>query len=212
MQDATNTREKILKKIRKALIHKAPVNYLNTDMDMEVFAVSQESPEVEFAANFTALQGQFIYCSGQSELAENLKLLLRSYVEVHCVESSLIRILQQLGISYNVYTSDSQAAVALTFCECLVARTGSIVVSAAQASGRRLPFIAPTHVVIAYTSQLVSNIKQAFDYIREKHQGQMPAMITHISGPSRTADIEQTLVTGVHGPQQLYCLLVEDQL
>ena len=97
----------------------------------------------------------------------------------------------------------------VTGCEYLVARTGSIVMSAAEQSGRTVSVYAPVHICIAYTHQLVFDIKDALQSIKEKYAGSIPSFITFASGPSRTADIEKTLVTGVHGPKEVYLFLVD---
>ncbi|HMW25655.1 MAG TPA: LUD domain-containing protein, partial [Ferruginibacter sp.] len=62
---------------------------------------------------------------------------------------------------------------------------------------------------IAYTSQLVYDIKDALQSVKDKYNGNIPSLVTFATGPSRTADIEKTLVTGVHGPKEVYCFLVE---
>ena len=97
----------------------------------------------------------------------------------------------------------------ITGCEYLVARTGSIVMSAAQQSGRTVSVYAPIHICIAYTSQLVYDEKNALQLLKEKYNGNIPSLISFATGPSRTADIEKTLVTGVHGPKEVYCFLVD---
>jgi L-lactate dehydrogenase complex protein LldG len=55
----------------------------------------------------------------------------------------------------------------------------------------------------------VYDVKDALVSLKEKYAGNIPSLITFASGPSRTADIEKTLVTGVHGPKEVYCFLVE---
>ena len=100
--------------------------------------------------------------------------------------------------------------IGLTFCECLVARTGSVMITSKQASGRRLPVYANFHIVVAYTSQLVADIKDALKLIKGKYNNQLPSMISTISGPSRTADIEKTLVQGAHGPREIFVFLIDD--
>ena len=99
--------------------------------------------------------------------------------------------------------------MSITSCESLVARTGSIVLSTANKSGRTVSVYAPIHICIAYTHQLMFDVKDALLAIKEKYQGKIPSLITFATGPSRTADIEKTLVTGVHGPKEVYCFLVE---
>jgi L-lactate dehydrogenase complex protein LldG len=81
--------------------------------------------------------------------------------------------------------------------------------STAQESGRTSSIYAPIHICIAYNRQMVYDLKDALLFLKEKYTAQMPSMITFASGPSRTADIEKTLVTGVHGPKEVYCFLVE---
>ncbi len=213
MDDATNTREKILKKVRKALTQRADTSYLNIDLDSGLFKPEEESLELLFAREFTQLNGQFVYCIDTKELQENLSIVLKDHTAVFCFDLDLKKIIEKTGtpIIDRLELID-KVNIAVTTCECLVARTGSIVVSSGQAAGRKIPFYANIHIVVANVSQLVLNTKDTFNLLKEKYNNKMPGMITHISGPSRTADIEQTLVQGVHGPQQLYCFLVDDTL
>jgi L-lactate dehydrogenase complex protein LldG len=81
--------------------------------------------------------------------------------------------------------------------------------SAAQSIGRSSSVYAPIHICIAFTSQLVYDVKDALQLIKEKYKDKIPSLITFASGPSRTADIEKTLVVGVHGPKEVYCFLVD---
>ena len=98
----------------------------------------------------------------------------------------------------------------ITGCEFLVARTGSILMSSAQQSGRTTSVYAPVHICIAYTDQLIYDIKEGLERVKKKYRDGFPSLVTLATGPSRTADIEKTLVVGVHGPREVYCFLVED--
>jgi len=100
--------------------------------------------------------------------------------------------------------------VGITYCEALVARNGSVLVSNGTAAGRRLSIYPHIHIVIAYTSQLVLDLKDGFKVLKEKYPENMPSMVSNITGPSRTADIEKTLVLGAHGPKELYVFLLEN--
>src|SRR5437773_1269707 len=77
------------------------------------------------------------------------------------------------GSSENIVSAN----IGITDCECLVARTGSVFVTSRQISGRRLPVYSNIHIVVAYTSQLVYNIKDALNMIRSKYGEQIPSMI-----------------------------------
>jgi L-lactate dehydrogenase complex protein LldG len=65
-------------------------------------------------------------------------------------------------------------------------------------------------VVIGFSTQLVPDLQQAFQRLRQKYGNKIPSMISVITGPSRTADIEKTLVIGAHGPRNLYLFFVDD--
>jgi L-lactate dehydrogenase complex protein LldG len=86
------------------------------------------------------------------------------------------------------------------------------MISSGQMSGRRLNVYPEIHVVIAYSSQLVPDLKQALAGIRQRYAERIPSLISVITGPSRTADIEKTLVMGAHGPRELFVFLVEDSI
>lgn len=103
---------------------------------------------------------------------------------------------------------DMQAG--LTECEFLVARTGSVVMSSALPSGRQMHAYSPTHFVLAHKSQLVNYVEDAMTAMQNKYGHQLPSSITTVTGPSRTADIEKTLVLGAHGPKDLYVLILPD--
>ena len=94
-------------------------------------------------------------------------------------------------------------------CDALIARTGSILISSRLASGRTLPVYPPVNIVIATTEQLVYDIQDGFDLLRKKYEGTIPSMINLATGPSRTADIEKTLVLGAHGPREVFVFLLD---
>jgi L-lactate dehydrogenase complex protein LldG len=95
----------------------------------------------------------------------------------------------------------------ITACELLVAQTGSILVSSAS-GGRALSILPHVHVVVATLDQVVATLADALHHVRERHHGRLPSMLSFITGPSRTGDIERILVLGAHGPKELVVVLV----
>jgi L-lactate dehydrogenase complex protein LldG len=93
--------------------------------------------------------------------------------------------------------------VGISECDALVAQTGTVVVTSRSAGGRALSCLPPHHIVIARHDQLVSDLPAAFALITKKYDGKFPSMISFITGPSRTGDIERILVLGAHGPKKL---------
>lgn len=206
------SKENILKKIRKALSHSTPLPFPQSEGNQPVFPPLQQEIEVEFAEQFTRLQGKFIYCINQQELAFQLSSLIKkqNWEKVFCVEDKLIApVSSQIGERI-VKTELADCDVSVTGCEFLVARTGTIVMSSAQTSGRTTSVYAPIHICIAYTKQLVYDLKDALQAAKNKYGNNLPSLITFATGPSRTADIEKTLVVGVHGPKEVYLFLVEE--
>src|SRR5215210_6025098 len=86
------SKENILKKIRKALSHSTPLPFPNSEGNQPVFPPPMQELDVEFAEQFTKLQGKFIYCINRQELAFQLNSLVRKqdWTKVYCLESELI--------------------------------------------------------------------------------------------------------------------------
>jgi len=206
------SKENILKKIRQALTNSTPLPFPQSEGNSSVYKPSHQELEVEFAERFKILQGRFVFCLNHTELVEQLKMLVEhnKWQKIFCQEDVL-----KAKLAENNFTNTSPedlpgCDVALTTCEWLVARTGSIVMTAAGASGRTVSVYAPVHICIAYRSQLVYDVKDALQQAKEKYAGNLPSLITFATGPSRTADIEKTLVVGVHGPKEVYVMLIDD--
>jgi L-lactate dehydrogenase complex protein LldG len=88
----------------------------------------------------------------------------------------------------------------------LIAQTGTVVVTSRSAGGRALSVLPPHHIVLARRHQFVPDLPAAFEGLRKKYWPDYPSMISLITGPSRTGDIERILVLGAHGPKQLTIL------
>lgn len=208
------SKENILKRVRKALSQAVPLPFPQAEGRNSVFTKGEEDLGILFAQSFSALDGRFIFCTSTEELAENLKLLAahHHWESVYCRELEILHVLAPFSLPFMNASEDIHKADAgLTSCEVLVARTGSIVVSAAQPSGRTVSVFPPVHLVIAYADQLVFDIKNALDRLKTKYGDQLPSMISFQSGPGRTSDVENTSVTGTHGPVEVYVFLLDQQ-
>jgi len=98
--------------------------------------------------------------------------------------------------------------VGITECDALIAQTGSVMLSSRRAGGRALSILPPHHVVLARRDQLVPDLPAAFQLLKTEYGDNIPSMISFITGPSRTGDIERTIVLGAHGPKKLTVLCV----
>ena len=97
--------------------------------------------------------------------------------------------------------------VSVTPCLALIAETGTAVVASRLSGGRRPGLVDPVHVVEAREEQLVPDLAAALDRIGPELA--TSSAVTLVTGPSRTADIEQTLIRGVHGPGEVHVVFVQ---
>ena len=163
-----------------------------------------------FKTELEAINGQCIICNNQTDLIEKLKILLseKQLSKLFCRDKSIASLLTQGGIDYTAEVSEFLPMKAgITYCEFLIARTGSVIVTSSGDSGRQMNVFPPIHIILASPNQLVDFPEDAFNALQAKYQNELPSTMTTITGPSRTADIEKTLVLGAHGPKELIVFL-----
>ncbi len=210
---ATTAKEQMLKKVRHALLQKREHPYPN--FEETALYTNEESPvDILFAERFTAVAGKFVYCEDEVTFIENLLSLAEKerLRKMYAWEPPVQQLLDRYAFPFFRTEKDFMAAEAgITTCEALIARSGSILVSNGNAGGRRLTIYPNIHVVVAYASQLVMDIKDGLSLMQERYGETLPSLISVVTGPSRTADIEKTLVLGAHGPKEVYVFLLEDR-
>jgi L-lactate dehydrogenase complex protein LldG len=212
MEDSTS-KEKVLKKIRDALIEKTDPPYPILDMESSVYEPLTEPLDVTFAEELVKVSGKFGYCESEDEFITFLQsyILEQDWPVMYCYDHQLQELLKQGGIPFE---SDPEKItdmkLGITRCEFLIARLGTVMVSSSVSPGRKMTVFPEIHIVVAYSSQLVPDLKDALKNIRKKYADNFPSLISLVTGPSRTADIEKTLVLGAHGPKELYVFLIED--
>src|ERR1700753_928747 len=101
MRDITTSKEKLLKKIRKALLEKRENPYPNLE-DLYHYPPAEDLPEVIFAEQFTAISGQFVFCEDDLQFIENLLQLAeeRTWRKIYCWEPALQDILKKFDYPY----------------------------------------------------------------------------------------------------------------
>ncbi len=206
----SSSKEKILKKIREALSNPVPLPFPKSEGINSVFTPQKDELEFIFAEEFTKLLGNFAFCVNETDMKLQLMKLAaeKKWEKLYCVEDELLKKFIGKG-AFDSGTSLTDCDASVTSCEFLIARTGVIVMSSAQQSGRTVSVYAPVHICIAYTDQLLYDTRDAIKALRAKYDNNIPSFITFAAGPSRTADIEKTLVVGVHGPKEVYLFLID---
>jgi L-lactate dehydrogenase complex protein LldG len=207
----SSSKEKILKKIREALSNSTPLPFPKSEGTSSVFQAHTEELEVLFAEEFTKLSGKFAFCVNETDAKNQIAKLIiqQKWENVYCKENELLNLFKNDEFPAIKKSSLANCDAAITSCNYLVARTGVIVMSSAQQSGRTVSAYTPVHICIAYTDQLVFDTRDALKDLKKKYGSNIPSFITFAAGPSRTADIEKTLVVGVHGPKEVYVFLID---
>ena len=211
--EGSTSKEKILKKVRNALATRSEAPFPNTDQEHPVFKDLEDPPDINFAQELNKAGGYFIYCETEKEFTEKLRILMaeNEWGKLYHQDEYLSVSLRNASIPCEELDQLAEGEiVGITRCEFMISRLGSIMVSSGS-SGRRMFVFPDVHIVVGFTSQLVIDLKDAFTGIRKKYEPEMPSLISVITGPSRTADIEKTLVMGAHGPKELYVFLIEDR-
>ncbi len=212
--DESTTKEKILKRVRDALLSKKDNPFVNVDFQSPVFHGLEEEKEVVFARKLMEMGGTFVYCENEKDLGEKLQALLeqKKWKNYYALDKKLQLLLQSLNIPFEDNPDKFNGLKAgITRCEFLIARFGSVLVSSGLDSGRRMFVFPESHIVVGYTSQVVEELTEALSGMRKRYLEDFPSQMTVITGPSRTADIEKTLVMGAHGPRELYVFVVDDE-
>ena len=231
-----NEREKILTRIREALTVPAPrpgahpAHPGNPTAPAEPTAAGTQArrwlPKVGdtreaqlalFAQNAAGLKATFQLFNHWDELnaallalrdAENWRRVASHQTELSAkVCATLQRPVCWTDRGYDVLDMEA-CDVGVTACDALIAQTGSVLVTSRSTGGRALSILPPHHLVIARREQLVADLLAAFALIQQQYAPDYPSMISFITGPSRTGDIERILVLGAHGPRKLtiFCL------
>ena len=116
---------------------------------------------------------------------------------------------QQAGLDVQFRPPRNEDMVGITGSFCAVAETGTLMLLSGSGTFASASLLPETHIAIVPASRIVAAMEDAFALARTE-RGELPRATNFISGPSRTGDIEQTIVLGAHGPYRVHVLIVAD--
>jgi len=114
----------------------------------------------------------------------------------------------EAGLNVEFRKPEDGDLVGLTGCFCATAETGTLVLLSGPETYASAGLLPETHIAIVPASRIVSGHEEAFGLIRDE-RGELPRAVNFVSGPSRTGDIEQTIVLGAHGPYRVHVIVVQ---
>jgi len=206
----SNSRNEILNKIAAVRSERAAAIDIQSTDTSEIYKPILPDSVTCFINELEAINGKCFLCENETDTFQKLKHFLQAQniKSIFCRDSRITNQLATYDISFSENPVDfEQIEAGITTCEFLVARTGSVIVSSASESGRQMNVFPPIHIVIANTNQLTDYLTNALIAIQKKYGNELPSTISTITGPSRTADIEKTLVLGAHGPKEFIVFL-----
>ena len=111
------------------------------------------------------------------------------------------------GLAIEARPSDGDDKLGITGAFCALAENGTLMLLSGENTHATTSLLPENHVAIVAASRIVRTMEDGWDLLRREHDG-LPRQVNFVSGPSRTADIEMTLVLGAHGPFRVHVIVV----
>ncbi len=212
----SSARDEILARVRSALGREEPDRHTRESLDRRLAdPPHHDRPAVDddlvraFESKLTAVQGGFRRAGNGGVMDA-----IAGCLEAHGVERKLIAApaLETLAwpgdwnVTFGASRGDDRVSV--TPCFAAVAETGSVVLVSGPDSPTSLNFLPEFHIVLVYADQLVRHVEDV--WARLRRAGISPRTVNFITGPSKTADVEQTIQYGAHGPRGLDVIFIKD--
>jgi L-lactate dehydrogenase complex protein LldG len=209
-----STRNTILNNIRQALQRNPLTPNLIAELKSRLAAQTvSEQPNLATDLTTTFIK-QLTKVAGTVEIIQQitdvplavLNFLQQQQLPLKIVVSASLKAINwpsQWQVAYRAAQPADQVSVSYAFAG--IAETGSLVLLSSSNDPTTLNFLPSNHIVILSQADLVAHLEAVWTRLRSQS---LPRTVNIITGPSRTADIEQTLQVGAHGPKQLHVILI----
>lgn len=176
----------------------------------DVFPPIEGSKLDHFRTQLENIGGVVFICSSQDDCKKQFLQFCEKHnvSDIYIPDNSLQHFVENSEVKLGEFKTEDGGSV-LTDCECLIARTGSVMMSSNVAGGRKVLSFAEKQLIFANENQLVDEIEDGLGLLKDKYT-EFPSQVTNITGQSRTADIEKTLIMGAHGPKLLAVFIVKE--
>ena len=215
LSERTN-KEQILAKVREAVMTKDENLFKDVNMQVDTWTPFKEEDGADFTfvERFKENGGIFVYFESKENFLDAMKqYVVENQWEPLCSTSKKMHEIfkdSDIVLSRD-YTTKRKKTVSITDCECLIAHTGSVVVTDKCAGSRAAYSNADVLLVFASPSQIVASMKDAIHLVQEKYGSDRPSETVIISGASKSTEIDNQLVFGAQGIKQIALFLVEEE-
>jgi L-lactate dehydrogenase complex protein LldG len=216
--DTSAARRNILARIRAAQGRPAQPDAAEREAAADYLARHPEGPRPAMPADlverFVAEVRQLSTTVDEVATLVDVPAAAHRYLTAHALPTSAIawQTLEALpwaeaGLAVEFRKPVDADLVGITGCFCATAETGSLVLLSGKETYASAGLLPETHIAIVPASRIVAGHEEAFALIRAE-RGELPRAVNFVSGPSRTGDIEQTIVLGAHGPYRVHVIVV----
>ena len=214
-----NSRDDILARVRAALPHLAATREARRQAALAHIAARGRGPgpiaggdlPALFAARSSAMSSTVERVAAFSDVpAAVARYLAAGHLPCQAVCWHALQALDWTGAGLSV---DARAAresdlVGITGVFCAIAETGTLMLRSGPRTAATTSLLPETHVAVVPVDRIVASMEDAFALLRAEHD-ELPRAVNLVSGPSRTGDIEQTIVLGAHGPYRVHLVVVD---
>lgn len=205
-------RERILGRIGKSSLEANPMP-LKIESLHCVDALSTLDNETRFTTNATLAASEILTARSKSNaLSKTIELIDREGINSSIVTGIKELLHDPLGRRLTIRI-DEKAKIGISEASFGIAETGSLVLFGGIKNPTSVNFLPDLHVVFLNSGNILHSVAEAFNELSNAaKENQLPRAINIISGPSRTADIEQTLQLGAHGPKRLIIVIINENI
>jgi L-lactate dehydrogenase complex protein LldG len=217
--DTSDARQNILARIRRA--HGRPASPTSDELQAADDYVAKHAiaPQPTVGADIVAhFEAQAQRMSSTTERVGRLAdvpAAVARYLGAHGLETRAVcwETLAGLdwagaGVTIEARAPRNEDAVGITGVFAAIAETGTLMLLSGPQTPASTHLLPETHVAVVSSSRIVRHYEDGFARVREE-RGEPPRAMNLVSGPSRTGDIEQTIVLGAHGPYRVHVVIVE---
>jgi len=222
-------RDSIFQSIRANLASSVSLDEIEDEIRHEKVSQSVAAPApvldlsltALFKANLELVDGHCIVARNETEVADEVGEIIRKLQNTKLLArriaisdaSGLEQLVKQSGCDVDEIAVTPSAAevfrfdVGISRVQAGIAETGTLLLDSSRERHRLVSLVPPVHIALLDSSQIVGTLGEALSLLRKSEQ--VSPIVTLVTGPSRTADIELTLAIGVHGPQELFVIINE---
>lgn len=218
----SNSREKVLNRVRASLSRAGPASGREREQAEAYMREHLKGPqpvaEIDLVAAFEEQSRRLLATIDRISLIDELPQAVAAYLKKEGLPSSAVCwpayaglnwIDSGLSVEARAPSRDLvQDLVGITGCFAAVAETGTLAMYSGKDSPASMNLLPETHIAVVPIGRIVPHMEDVFQLIRAERVV-MPRALSFISGPSRTADIEQTIVLGAHGPYRVHLIFLE---